>query len=360
MSTLAVDAIVDSSNGNTATINGATPTVYNTMGKNRIINGAMEIDQRNAGSAYTITGDGQYGVDRFQARTFAGSGRFSMQQVSDAPTGFLNSLKITVTTTDTSGTNGYSVDQRIEGLNITDFNFGSASAKTYTLSFWVKSSIAGTYAVSNRNTLVSSSCVFTYTINSANTWEKKTITFPANTSYTTGTDNGIGLLCDFSFGAQTSKSTSTLGEWISGNYVFNSGQVDLMQTSGATFYITGVQLEVGSVATEFERRLYSTELQLCQRYYYRCSQRPLGYSQSSAQLFRGSVDFPTTMRVAPSLDSSGNSFTVNSGAPAAGTVGLYTGSGSNPSPSAAYVYNSSNNWGAYSFVAVSAGFSSEL
>jgi len=313
MSTLAVDAIVDSSNGNTTTINGATPTAYNTMGKNRIINGAMEIDQRNAGSAYTITGDGQYGVDRFQARTFAGSGRFSMQQVSDAPTGFLNSLKITVTTTDTSGTNGYSVDQRIEGLNITDFNFGSASAKTYTLSFWVKSSIAGTYAVSNRNTLVSSSCVFTYTINSANTWEKKTITFPANTSYTTGTDNGIGLLCDFSFGAQTSKSTSTLGEWISGNYVFNSGQVDLMQTSGATFYITGVQLEVGSVATEFERRPYSTELALCQRYYFSTYYSIFAYTQAAGFGYGATSYFPVAMRAAPTPTFSGTTYYNGSG-----------------------------------------------
>jgi hypothetical protein len=236
--------------------------------KNRIINGAMVIDQRNAGASYTITGDQQYGsVDRFMARIYGGPGRFSMQQVTDAPADFLKSLKVTVTTTDTSGTYGYSVEQRIEGLNITDFNFGTASAATYTMSFWVKASIAGTYTCGNRTTSGTSSCVNTYTINSANTWEKKTIVFPANTGFTTGTDNGVGLICDFGFGPQTSKSTSTLGEWQSGNYLFNSGQVDLMATSGATFYITGVQLEKGSTATSFDYRPYGTELALCQRYF---------------------------------------------------------------------------------------------
>ena len=169
----------------------------------------MVIDQRNAGASYTITGDNQYGsVDRFLARTYGGPGRFSMQQVTDAPADFLKSLKVTVTTTDTSGTYGYSVEQRIEGLNITDFNFGTASAATYTMSFWVKASIAGTYTCGNRTTSATSSCVNTYTINSANTWEKKTIVFPANTGFTTGTDNGVGLICDFGFGAQTSKATS--------------------------------------------------------------------------------------------------------------------------------------------------------
>ena len=235
--------------------------------RNRIINGDMMIDQRNAGAAYTLTGDAQYNVDRFKGRTYGGSGRFSAQQVTDAPDGFLKSLKVTVTTTNTSGTYGYSVEQQIEGLNITDFNFGSASAKTYTMSFWVKASIAGKYTFANRTVNGAASCVFTYTINSVNTWEKKTFTFPANTGFTTGVDNGVGLICDFGFGPQASKLTTTLGAWQSGNYLFNSGQVDLMATSGATFYITGVQLEEGSVATPFEHRSYGTELALCRRYY---------------------------------------------------------------------------------------------
>ena len=268
MSTLATNAITDAAGGNTATINGQTPAESNMAGRNRIINGDMRIDQRKAGASYTITGDGEYGsVDRFSGRTYGGPGRFSMQQVTDAPADFLKSLKVTVTTTDTSGTYGYSVEQRIEGLNITDFNFGTASAATYTMSFWVKASIAGTYTCGNRTSEALSSCVNTYTINSANTWEKKTIVFPANTNFTTATDNDIGLYCDFGFGAQTSKATSTLNEWQAGNYVFNSGQVDLIATSGATFQVTGVQLEVGSVATPFEHVDYSEMLRRCQRYY---------------------------------------------------------------------------------------------
>jgi len=267
MSTLATNAITDAAGGNTTTINGYTPTDSNMAGRNRIINGNMLIDQRNAGASYTISGDDQYGVDRFAGRTYGGSGRFSMQQVTDAPEGFSKSLKVTVTTTDTSGTNGYGIEQRIEGVNISDFNFGSASAKTYTVSFWVKSSVTGTYTFGNRLGGATASCVNTYTINSANTWEKKTFTFPANTAFSGVIDNNTGLLCDFGFGAQTSKSTDTLGVWQAGNYVFNSGQVDLMQTSGATFYITGVQLEAGSVATPFEHRQYGTELSLCYRYY---------------------------------------------------------------------------------------------
>ena len=267
MSSISVNTITDASGGATTSINGFTPTVSNMAGRNRIINGDMRIDQRNNGAAYIITGDSEYGLDRFQARTYGGSGRFSMQQVSEAPAGFTNSLKVTVTTTDTSGTAGYSIEQRIEGLNITDFNFGSVNAKTYTVSFWVKASIAGTYTLGNRTNNATASCVNTYTINSANTWEKKIITFPANTDYTTSTGTNIGILCDFGFGAQTSKSTSTLGVWQAGNYVFNSGQVDLMQTSGATWQVTGVQLEAGSVATPFEHRQYGQELALCQRYY---------------------------------------------------------------------------------------------
>tara|TARA_R110000751_G_scaffold135471_1_gene238284 strand:- start:1059 stop:2315 length:1257 start_codon:yes stop_codon:yes gene_type:complete len=272
--------------------------------RNRIINGNMMIDQRNTGAAYTLTGDSQYNVDRFKGRTYGGSGRFSAQQVTDAPDGFLKSLKVTVTTTNTSGTYGYSLEQQLEGLNIIDFNFGSASAKTYTMSFWVKASIAGTYTCANRTLGGGASCVFTYTIDSVNTWEKKTFTFPANTGFTTGTDNGIGLICDFGFGPQTSKLTSTLGAWQSGNYLFNSGQVDLMATSGATFYITGVQLERGSVATPFEHRGYGTELALCQRYYQQYGPHGNtmvgdGVTYNSTTAHRWGFELPVVMRVAP-------------------------------------------------------------
>jgi len=263
----------DTDETNTLTFPETTGTfaTENSLGmRNLIINGNMAIDQRNAGSVFTITADDQYGLDRWVGRTYGGAGRFSMQQVTDAPEGFLKSTKITVTTTANSGAGGYAIEQRIEGNNLTNLKYGSSEAKIITKSFWIKASIAGTYTASLRTSDPSgniSSCVNTFTISVANTWEYKTVTYPANTAFTMKTDNGVALFFDINFGAQTSKSTNTLGSWQSGNFVFNSAQVDLLQTSGATINITGVQLETGTVATPFENLQYGQQLSLCQRYY---------------------------------------------------------------------------------------------
>ena len=287
--------------------------------RNKIINGDMRIDQRNEGASNTITSDGQSVLDRWKYRTFSGSGIYSVQRVSDAPAGFTYSNKITVTTTDTSGgSGGYSIDHRIEGYNLTDLNFGTSDAKTFTVSFWVKSSIAGVYSVSARTYSATGSCVSIYTINSANTWEYKTITFPANTLYTTNTTNGYAILLDFGFAAQTIKTTSTIGAWQAGNYVFYPSQVNLIQTSGATFQITGVQLEKGSVATPFEYRNFQQELAMCQRYY--CKTFDIGTAPgndvTTAGALRGTAvtinassqiepaatwKFPVSMRATPTI-----------------------------------------------------------
>jgi hypothetical protein len=212
----------------------------NTFGfKNRIINGAMVIDQRNAGAA--VTTSASYITDRF-TQAFANAS-CSFQQVSDAPSGFINSLKLTVTTgsAPSAGTNNVII-QKIEGLNVFDFSFGSASAANVTLSFWVKGSVTGTYAVSFTNSAFNRSFVATYTINAASTWEQKTVTIAGDTTGTWLTTNGIGLTVLWDFGSGTNLNT-TAGSWQAGNYYRTSGCTTIASTTNATFQITGVQLE---------------------------------------------------------------------------------------------------------------------
>ena len=330
MSTLAVDAIVDSSNGNTATINGATPTAYNTMGKNRIINGAMEIDQRNAGASVTPTTSG-YTLDRWQA-TLAAASKFSVQQSSTAPTGFKNSLLVTSLAATTVGSSDYYlIQQKIEGYNMADFDWGTANAKTVTLSFWVQSSLTGTFGGSLGNNAFNRTYPFTYTISSANTWEQKSITIAGDTSGTWLSTNGTGIQLTFGLGSGSTFS-GTAGAWAGTGYQTATGATQVVATNGATFYITGVQLEVGSVATEFERRPYGTELQLCQRYYYTTdyASYPIGFFgtviNTANSLANGIGMFPITMRSAPtvtmgSADQSGvGTFTVT--AQQIGTTGF--------------------------------------
>lgn len=283
--------------------------VYNSLGtRNLIINGDMAIDQRNDGAAFTITSDNKYGLDRWVGRTFNGAGRFSMQRVADAPSGFAYSNKITVTTTATSGAGGYGLEQRLEGNNLTMLNWGTANAKPLTASFWIKASVVGTYSCSLRTSTSSvsgiSHCVNTFTISTANTWQKVTISFPANTAYDTVINNLTGIFFDINFGAQTAKATSTLNTWALGNFCYATGQTDVMQTSGATINITGVQLETGTTATPFEHISYDMELQRCNRYYQDYTEgftiiRGFGYNTSSG--LETPFTFKTPMRVSPTM-----------------------------------------------------------
>jgi len=265
MSTIAVNAITDASGGNTASINGATPTTDNTMGRNRIINGDMRIDQRNAGAA--VTADGSYPVDRFNVNNTS-DGSFSAQQSSTVPAGFSKSVGVTITASDSSltGTQRLVLRQTIEGYNIADFNWGTSDAKTVTLSFKVRSSVTGTFSGSLRNSAGDRSYPFTYSISSANTWTDISVTIAGETTGSWNITNGEGILVFFSLGVGPDLQ-GTAGAWASGNYWGASGETQLVNTNGATFYITGVQLEAGSVATSFERRSYGQELALCQRYY---------------------------------------------------------------------------------------------
>jgi hypothetical protein len=236
--------------------------------RNKIINGAMVIDQRNAGAAVTYSAQTSYITDRFSVeKTNLNTLVATAQQVSDAPEGFRYSLKTTVTTAEASGTSSRFVaaDQRIEGYNFADFSFGTAGAKSFTLSFWVKASVTGTYCVSFFNAGADRAYLATYSVSSANTWEYKTIAVAGDTSGTWNTTNGVGLGMQFTVGAGSGEE-GTAGSW-SGTYKrVVAGSVDLNATLNATWQITGVQLEAGDTATPFEHRSYGQELALCQRY----------------------------------------------------------------------------------------------
>ena len=268
--------------------------------KNRIINGAMVIDQRNAGAAITANG---YSVDRFEYANFT-DGTFSVQQDTTAPAGFIKSLKVTVTSADASVTTNQSafISQKIEGLNCADLGWGTAGAASVTFSFWVRSSLTGTFGGSFRNNATDRSYPYSYTISAANTWEQKTVTIAGDTTGTWLTTNGVGINIGFSLAAGPSV-VGTASTWASANYVSATGATSVVGTNGATFYITGVQLEKGSTATSFDYRPYGTELALCQRYYIGVSgQIAYGYCGGTTDSFRQLIyTFPVQMRVGPTV-----------------------------------------------------------
>jgi hypothetical protein len=303
MSTLSVNTITDASGGNTAKINTYTPTESNMMGKNRIINGDMRIDQRNAGASVTPT-NASYTLDRYQSLASQTS-KYTVEQTVTgvaAPTGFTDYLAVTSSSAYSVLTGDYfNVRQAIEGFNAADFGFGTANAKTVTLSFWVLSSLTGTFGGGIVNIDGTRSYPYTYTISSANTWEYKTITIPGDTTGTWNTNNAGWGFIQFGLGVGSTFS-GTAGSWAGANYLSATGATSVVGTNGATWYITGVQLEVGSVATPFERRPFGTELALCQRYY----QKPgnaiwRGNNSSATGNFYYWMPFATTMRAAPTM-----------------------------------------------------------
>jgi hypothetical protein len=241
--------------------------------RNKLINSAMEIDQRNAGLSLSLNNIGLYSCDRWLVSAFggAGTGTATVQRVADAPSGFVYSLKYTVTNAKTPvGSDQFYITQLIEGQNIIDFQYGTASAKPVTLSFWVKSSLNGTFSGcvrANDATVTYRSYVFNYTITSTNTWQYITVTAPGDTAAVPQYNNSTGYTVLFDLGTGSTFQTSTLNSWVTGNYIRSTTSTNLISTIGATFQVTGVQLESGSVATPFERRLYGHELALCQRYY---------------------------------------------------------------------------------------------
>jgi hypothetical protein len=296
--------------------------------RNRIINGAMVIDQRNAGASVTINSSAYtYPVDRFAGFGESSDGVFTLQQSSVAPAGFTNSLLATVTTADSSigSTQRYFVRQVIEGFNTADLNWGTANAKTVTLSFWVRSSLTGTFGGSFMNDAFDRAYPFSYTISAANTWEQKSVTVTGDTTGTWLKTNGGGIYVFFSIGAGSSR-LGTAGAWQTpASPLFGStGQTNIIATNGATFYITGVQLEVGTQATGFEYRQYGQELALCQRYY----QVKGCVVSNTSGAFINTVHLPVSMRATPTIGTvtfdsgSGASFSTL-GSQASGSLGVY-------------------------------------
>jgi len=236
--------------------------------KNRIINGDMRIDQRNAGASVTPSADG-YLLDRWSYFASQAS-KITFQQNKGTvapPVGFSNYFGMSVASAVSGGSSDYFLLQHpIEGFNTADLNWGSVNAKTVTLSFWVYSSLTGQFGGALANSGFSRGYPFSYTINAANTWEQKTITIVGDTSGTWLTNNGVGIYVVLDLGTG-STYLGTSGTWGSASVRGATGDTKLIATAGATFYITGVQLEVGSSATGFEYRMYGTELANCQRYY---------------------------------------------------------------------------------------------
>jgi len=294
----------------TLTVNANNISASNSLGfRNRIINGNMVIDQRNAGASVSMSST-VYPVDRWVAFEDT-DGTMTAQRSSVAPAGFSNSVIITTTSADSSLSAGQyaRIFHQIEGFNTADFGWGTASASAVTLSFWVRSSLTGTFGGAFYNSSFNRSYPFTYTISAANTWEQKSITIAGDTSGTWLTDNGIGVGINFGLGTGSTFS-GTAGAWTGSGLLSATGATSVVGTNGATFYITGVQLEAGSVATPFERRDYGRELMMCQRYYSQDSHYwilPVG----STALRREKINFPVPMRTtSPTVtfnDQNGNS-----------------------------------------------------
>jgi hypothetical protein len=297
----------------TAKVNGS--DVFNASSnfgfKNRIINGAMVIDQRNAGASVTLTSADTYTLDRWQFGS-SQSSKYSCQQNAGSitpPAGFGNYLGITSLSAYTVGSaETFNLIQRIEGFNTSDLAWGTANAKTVTLSAWVYSSLTGTFGGAITNSAFTYSYPFSYTISSANTWTQISITIAGPTAGTwVGATNGAGLVLRFSMGTGSTLS-GTAGAWTASGLISATGATSVVGTNGATFYITGVQLEKGSTATSFDYRAYGIELQMSQRYY-----QATGNISTSAYSTTGVLGFifPVTMRASPTITFSYNGTTNN-------------------------------------------------
>jgi hypothetical protein len=287
----------------TLAVNIAQGASNNVTFRNRIINGAMVISQR--GTSFTPGANaGAFTLDRWEYDAFSTTGAYSVAQSSTVPNGnFTYSSLLTVTATVApSGTDYYFYQTKIEGYNIADLGWGTADAKAATVSFWARSSVTGTYSFHLINAGINLSYVATFTIASANTWQYVTLTIPGPTTGTWGTTNGVGIYAGIDLGQGSSRQT-TANTWSSGAsfYCGTSSNVQWINNSGATFYITGVQLEAGTTASPFEYRQYGTELALCQRYYLMVDGDTMlaGKQNGTTQVY-ATVPAPVPLRATPS------------------------------------------------------------
>ena len=312
MSTLKVDTITDSSSGLTTTINGFTPQTSNMAGRNLVINGHMLISQRGTGA---FTDNNSFAVDRW--KNISNTTDFSVLQSSVVPSGqeFTKSVHVTPTATKTHNSSDYFfISHYVEGYNIGGLGYGTSGAKTITISFWVRSSKTGTYSLGMKNSVANRSRQNEYTISAADTWEKKTIVVPGETTGSWPIDNTRGIAFDFSLGGQNT-ATSSVNTWLSNNSNMSTNQVNFFDDTNNNFYLTGVKVEVGSAATDFDHRNYGEELALCQRYFFNpllgrttgSIYYPIHFNQVSTGnngLLRWQVTFPVSMRTSPSLTHS--------------------------------------------------------
>jgi hypothetical protein len=290
----------------TLAVNIAQSGSSNVTFRNRIINGAMVIDQRNAGASVTPT-SGTYTLDRYVCYLTQAS-KFTVQQNAGSvtpPAGFTNYLGVTSSSAySVISSDEFNINQPIEGFNVADLAWGTANAKTVTLSFWVRSSLTGTFGGCLRNGATNRSYPFSYTISAANTWEYETITIAGDTTGTWATNNTTGLFVTIGLGNGSSTS-NTAGAWAAGNFTNATGATSVVGTNGATFYITGVQLEAGTTASPFEYRQYGTELALCQRYFYKVFDANVDFqaigTRDSATNAWINIATPASMRTNPTL-----------------------------------------------------------
>jgi len=322
---------LDGTNGvtfNDTSLQGAAASPFGL--KNRIINGDMVIDQRNAGAA-TANTINSYTLDRWKIDQSASTGKLIVQQNAAAvtpPTGFTNYLGVTSQSSyAVLAGDEYLLTQNIEGYNVSDLDFGKATAKTITISFWVRSSLTGTFGASLGGASNTRFYPFSYTISVANTWEQKSVTIAGDTSGTWLTTNGIGMYLRFGLGVGTTYGSGTANAW-TGTYAdVPTGSVSVVGTNGATWYVTGVQLEQNTVATPFERRLYNQELANCQRYF---EQWTFGSGSGfvatgqaySTTVVQAGLIYSVQKRAAPTIATSGT--TSNYNATGSGTASTYS------------------------------------
>ena len=285
--------------------------------RNLVINGAMNVAQR--GTSFTSISSNTYTSDRWQLQA-AGDGRSTITQSTTVPNNnFLYSMKVDVTTADTSlgATDLQSFTQRIEGNAMYQLGLGTSSAKSFTVSFWVRSNKTGTYCVAIRNASGGRSITSEYSISSADTWEHKVITFSGDTTGTYSTNNSEGINLNFVLLAGTNHDGKTADTWEANTAFATDNQVNLFDNTSNEWYVTGVQLEVGSAATEFEHRSFEEELAACQRYYKRYnvgsdtaySRLVVSTYSDTTSRFYVTMQLPVELRTTPTMAQS--SLTLN-------------------------------------------------
>ena len=307
---------------------------FNTGRRNLIINGAMQVAQRGTSETSVTTAGYRNACDRF--RCGGNNGTWTISQDTDAPDGFSNSFKMLLTATETISSASYwSVEQRIEGQNLQGLAYGTSSAKTVTVSFYVKSNVTGTYCLNLYQDDGNQNFPKTYTIDSANTWERKTISFVGDTANALDNDNVRSLRTVFHVVAGSGYNSGTPGTRVAyTDATFAAGQSAQIDAVNDYWQITGLQLEVGTNASDFEHRSFGEELALCQRYFF--AQQALagedyyafgiGAAENSGT-FRGLSSFPVTMRIEPSLTATASNTFFTQGFTPDGTTAALDQSG---------------------------------